>query len=262
MSCAARATVALLIASAVSAPASAASGHPVDVRIRGRAVTLSVYSPAPGVTPKGTVIMGSGDVGWVGLAVTLAEFLSDQGFIVAGVNVRSYLSAFTSGKQHVTVDQIPQDYRAMAEVLRARQLLRPPVVVAGVSEGAALAVAAGTAPNHDFVSGVLTMGLPARAELAWRWSDFSSWITKKDADEPSFEPASVIAAVSPKPIWMIQSTKDEYVPEADYRHFETTAGDPKRLVLVPAANHRFTDRIPELKTQVLTGLAWIAAGGR
>ena len=106
------------------------------------------------------------------------------------------------------------------------------------------------------------MGLPPSAELAWRWTDFSTWITKKDADEPSFAPIDVIATIAPRPLWMIQSTRDEYVPEADYRRFETTARDPKRLVLIDAANHRFTDKQPELQRQVLAGLAWIAAGGK
>ncbi len=36
--------------------------------------------------------MGSGDVGWVGTGVDVAKFLSAQGFVVVGVNVRQYLS--------------------------------------------------------------------------------------------------------------------------------------------------------------------------
>ena len=241
----------------------AASGETVEVAVRGRSVPLTLYVPAAGVPQRGTVIMGSGDVGWVGLAVTASEFLVAQGYVVAGVNVRHYLSTFTSGAGHVSVDQIAQDYRTFAQYLKSRQLLRDPVAISGVSEGAALAVAAGAASaNHDWVDGVLTMGLPPTAELAWRWSDFSTWVTKKDSNEPSFAPADVIAGIAPKPLWMVQSTRDEYVAEADYRRFETVARDPKRLVLIEASNHRFTDRIPELERQLLAGLNWIAAGGR
>jgi len=254
----------VLFALAALTPASTAAGRPefVELTIRGRPVPLTIYVPDSG-TPKGTVIMGSGDVGWVGLAVSLAECLSNDGYVVAGVNVRRYLSAFTSGKEHVTVSQIAQDYRSMADYLRGRRLLTSPVILSGVSEGAAMAVAAGAGPsNADWVTGVLTMGLPASAELAWRWTDFSTWITKRDADEPSFAPADVIATIAPRPLWMIQSTRDEYVPEADYRRFETTARDPKKLVLIDAANHRFTDKQPELQRQLMAGLAWIAAGGK
>ena len=105
------------------------------------------------------------------------------------------------------------------------------------------------------------MGLPASAEIAWRWSDFTSWITKRDASEPSFAPGHYIAGVAPLPLVMIQSTKDEYVPEADYRAFEKTARDPSRLVLIDASNHRFTDRIPELRKAYGEALEWIRSKG-
>ena len=257
------ALLATMVAVCAGGSVCAASGAPVLVAVRGRRVPLTRYSPSASVPQRGTVMMGSGDVGWVGLAVTASEFLVDRGYVVAGVNVRQYLSTFTSDTGHVTVDQIAQDYHMFAQYLESRQLLRAPVTVSGVSEGAALAVAAGAAAaNHDWVAGVLTMGLPPTAELAWRWSDFAAWITKKDPNEPSFAPADVIAAIAPRPLWMVQSTRDEYVSETDYRRLATIARDPKRLVLIDASNHRFTDRIPELERQLLAGLDWIAAGGR
>jgi fermentation-respiration switch protein FrsA (DUF1100 family) len=133
------------------------------------------------------------------------------------------------------------------------------VIVTGVSEGAALAVlAASEAKNHAWIDGVITMGLPASAELAWRWTDAASWITKRDASEPSFAPADVIARVSPLPLYMIQSTRDEYVPPEDYERFRALARQPSRLVLIDASNHRFTDRRAELDAAFLSGLAWIA----
>ena len=118
-------------------------------------------------------------------------------------------------------------------------------------------LAAAEPSNHAWIKGVITLGLPPTAELAWRWSDAASWITKKDPDEPSFEPKTFIASISPLPLWMIQSTKDEYVTEKDYRIFESIARPPKRLVLIEANNHRFTNRLEELRKQFLAGLAWI-----
>lgn len=236
----------------------AASSQKLDVVVRGHALTLAVYVPTPGALIRGTILMGSGDVGWVGLAATLADSLSDSGYIVAGINARQYLSAFSDGPEHLRVDQIPSDYALLADALRSRRLLVGPVILSGVSEGAALAVAAAASPGtHRWVDGVVTMGLPPTAELRWRWRDVVAWITKKDADEPSFSPHELIAAVSPLPLWMIQSTRDEYVAEADYRRFHDAAKDPKRLVLVDAKNHRFTDKLPELKQHVLAGLAWL-----
>ena len=56
---------------------------------------------------------------------------------------------------------------------------------------------------------------------------------------------------------MIQSTKDEYVTLSDFQMLERAAREPKRLVLVDAGNHRFTDRLPLLRQQVLAGLQWM-----
>jgi alpha-beta hydrolase superfamily lysophospholipase len=247
-----------MLSLATAGSASAAAGEKLDFTVRGKVLTLTIYRPSG--APKGTIVMGSGDVGWVGLAVSMAEELSDEGYIVAGLNARQYLSSFTQAKQHLSVQDVPGDFRELIDFLKRRQLLHRPVVVSGVSEGAALAVLAASDPkNHALIDGVITMGLPPTAELAWRWTDVTSWITKTDANEPSFAPHEVIAAVSALPLVMIQSKKDEYVTETDYQRFLATARDPKRLVLIDASNHRFTDRRNELRTAYRDALAWIAA---
>lgn len=232
--------------------------------IRGQAVSLTIYTPpAPArgqpPSPRGTIFMGSGDVGWVGLAASMAEELSAQGYVVVGINARQYLSKFTSGKEHLTPTDVPGDYRAIADWLKAKHLFVRPVVMSGVSEGAGLAVLAAADPkNHAWIDGVITMGLPPTAELAWRWTDAGSWITKRDANEPSFAAADFLPAVSPVPLYMIQSTRDEYVTPADYERFRVVAKEPRRQVLIDASNHRFTDRRAELSAAYKAGLDWIA----
>jgi type IV secretory pathway VirJ component len=255
-----------LLALALPVTARAASSEKLDVTVRGKTLTLAIYQPQT-ASPRGTVVMGSGDVGWVGLAVSMAETLSDQGYRVVGVNIRQYLSSFTSGTAHLDAAEAPGDFHVIGDLLKQRQLLARPVILSGVSEGAALAVlAASDRTNHGWIDGVITMGLPPTAELAWRWTDISAWFTKHDAEEPSFAPATVIASVSPLPLFMIQSRKDEYVSEADYQRFLSTAREPKQLTLIDASNHRFTDRRQELRAAYLEGLAWIqqilAKGGR
>jgi type IV secretory pathway VirJ component len=256
-------TVCLLLffMTALRGSAAATTVERADVPVRGKAIALTIYRPQqPPSKFKGTVFMGSGDVGWVGLAVSMAEFLSDAGYLVVGINVRQYLSAFTGRTRHLMPADVPADYAEIAAYLKGRHLLQEPVIVSGVSEGAALAVlGASSKANHTWISGVITMGLPATAELAWRWTDFPSWITKKDADEPSFAPKDFIASVSPLPLWMIQSTKDEYVTEAAYRELEQTARHPKQLVLIDANNHRFTDRMKNLRDEYFAALAGIRA---
>jgi dienelactone hydrolase len=253
--------VTVLVLALQLAPGTAFGSEPVSFPLRGKTFTLTVYRPAGG-KPKGTVLMGSGDVGWVGLATEMAEFLASQGYTAIGINVRQYLAAFTSGKTTLTTREPPGDYAQLASLLRRRNLLAAPVIVSGVSEGAALAVLAASAQkNHDWINGVLTMGLPPTAELGWRWTDFTSWVTKKDPDEPMFAPKEFLAQVSPIPLCLIQSTKDEYVTEADYRLFERVAQPPKKFVLINASNHRFTDQKDELKRQVMNCVAWIRSQG-
>ena len=249
---------------AIAASADASPTQRLDFPLRGKTLTLTIYrpeGPAPRSGqggPKGTIVMGSGDVGWVGLGPAMADELSAQGYIVVGVNVRQYLSMFSEGKSHLGVQEVPQDYRALSELLKREGLLQKPVVVSGVSEGAALAVlAASDVTNHRWIDGVITMGLPPTAELAWHWTDFAAWVTKRDADEPSFAPHEFIAAVAPVPLLMIQSTKDEYVSPSDYTRFLATARQPKKLVLIEASNHRFTDRRGELRTAYVSALDWI-----
>ena len=255
-----RAAIALflpLLLAAVATPALAKPAQTVSFPLRGKVLSLQVYRPSE--SPKGTVVMASGDVGWVGLAVSLAEFLSDRGYVVIGVNTRQYLTAFTSGRQHMDTRHPPVDYGALRDFLEQQHLLYRPVVLSGVSEGAALAVlAASLEVNHRWVDGVITMGTPMVAELAWRWTDFTTWITKADANEPSFSPLDFIGQIAPVPIVMIQSRRDEYVPEADYLKLDATARLPKKLVLIDAANHRFTDKQTELRAEILAALAWIA----
>ena len=243
----------------LAGPALAGGVDRLDWSLRGKTLSLTVYRPA-GTEPKGTIVMAGGDVGWVGLAVSMSQRLAGAGYLVVGVNVRQYLSAFTVGASHLTPADVQRDYAEMSRYLRSRGLFSSPVIVSGVSEGAGLAVLAAAAPeNHAWIAGAITMGLPASAEIAWRWSDFTSWITKKDAAEPSFRARDYLAAVSPLPLVMIQSTRDEYVSAADYRDLDNSAQTPHRQVLIDASNHRFTDRIPDLQRSYDAALSWIRA---
>ncbi len=250
-----RACAATALLAALASPAAAHEN--ITIPLRGHTVTVAYYRCTAG-TPKGTVFIGSGDVGWVGLGAELAEYLADEGYATVGINVREYLEMFSVGTSHVTPEDVASDYAAIANTLRDRGLLPGPVIVSGVSEGAAMAVLAGAASsNHGWIRGVMTLGLPPTAEMAWHWKDAATWITKKDAAEPSIAPKDFVARIAPLPLWMIQSTKDEYVTPADYTLIDRMAQAPKQLNLIEANNHRFTDQKTELRKQVLAGLEWI-----
>ncbi len=240
-----------------SAPVAAGPVQKLPFGLRAKTLTLTVYRP-DGVV-KGTIVMGSGDAGWVGLAVKMSEFLVAQGYLVVGLNIREYLSTFTEGARHLTPDDIRGDYLALSVLLRGQGLLHRPVLLSGVSEGAALAiVAAGHDRNRAWVDGVVAMGVPKTAELAWHWYDMAALITRSDANEPSFNPADYVGPVSPTPLVMIQSATDEYITADERARLLAAARPPHKMVMIGAGNHRFTDKLPELRQEFLSAMAWIA----
>ena len=74
----------------------AASYSTVTIKVRGKEQALFVYEPAPGVQRRPLqVLITSGDVGWIGLPVDVAEHTRKLGFRTIGFNARAYLSSFT-----------------------------------------------------------------------------------------------------------------------------------------------------------------------
>ena len=95
-----RASLITVLAFAATAPVAEAgeSVERVEWSQRGKILSLAIYKPTG--ESRGTIVMAGGDVGWVGLAVTMSQHLVAEGYVVVGVNVRQYLSAFTTGAVH------------------------------------------------------------------------------------------------------------------------------------------------------------------
>src|SRR5436305_8729784 len=73
-----RVAAAALVLLLLTPDARASAARYVTFSLRGKALTLAIYDPPRAAL--GTIVMGSGDVGWVGVATSMARFLSDQGF--------------------------------------------------------------------------------------------------------------------------------------------------------------------------------------
>ncbi|MCC7242754.1 MAG: alpha/beta hydrolase [Acidobacteria bacterium] len=235
---------------AAPAPAQATA----TLSIRGRAQTLHLYGSRGG-TP---VIVSSGDGGWIHLGPHVASVLAGQGCFVVGFDVKAYLSSFTSGAAVLRPDDEPGDYRALAE-FAAKGSVQKPVLI-GVSEGAGLSLLAATDPaTRDAIAGVLGLGLPDITELGWRWKDAIIYITHQSPSEPTFSTAAFAARVAPAPLAAIQSTHDEFVPLDEVQRIMSAAREPKKLWVVPAADHRFSDNLAEFDRRLLEAMAWIQA---
>ena len=234
------------------APRAAQSQTTETITIRGHTQSLRLYG-ARGGPP---VVVSSGDGGWIHLGPHVAEVLASRGFFVVGFDVKAYLESFTSGKATLRPEDEPGDFKALAD-FAARGAWQKPVLV-GVSEGAGLSVLAATDPQTKrSIAGVLGVGLPDLNELGWRWRDSLIYVTHGVPKEPTFRAAAVVDRVAPTPFAAIHSTRDEFVSVADIRRVFDAAKEPKRLWIVKASDHRFSDNLAEFDRRLAEAIAWV-----
>ena len=243
---------------AVIAWASAAHAQTSDtLRIRNHSLTVHLYGTRGG-TP---VIVSSGDGGWVHLGPQVAVLLASRGYFVVGFDVKAYLESFTSGSTTLRTQDVPGDYRTLLAYAGRGSSDKP--VLVGVSEGAGLSVlAAGDATTKALLAGVVTLGLPDLNELGWRWKDALIYVTHGVPNEPTFRARDVVSQLAPVPLAALQSTQDEFVPVAEVQGVLAQAHDPKRLWLIEAADHRFSDNRDALWRSLKEAIAWIGSEQR
>ena len=237
-------------------PGATATGQTRDtVTIRSHVQTVTLYGRRGGRP----IIVSSGDGGWVHLAPHVAEFLGTQGFFVVGFDTKAYLESFTAGRSTLTPQDEPGDYRVLADFAAQGATAKP--ILVGVSEGAGLSLLAATDPaTKRAIAGVIGLGLPNINELGWRWKDALIYVTHGVPNEPTFSTASLADRVSPIPLAAIHSTRDEFVPLAEVQRVLDAAKQPKRLWIVNASDHRFSDNLPEFDRRLLDAIAWVSTG--
>jgi alpha/beta superfamily hydrolase len=107
-----------------------------------------------------------------------------------------------------------------------------PLVVAGFSFGAAMAFSACCGQGHPDVSALIALGLPIQAEgHQYRYP---------------FLPACHL------PKLFLSGDRDQFAPATQLARVAATASDPKRLVLLPGADHFFTGHLEPMQ-QALAG---------
>ena len=223
------------------------------VVLRGHPQLVRLYGERGSGDP---VIVSSGDGGWIHLGPHVAETLAAKGYFVVGFNVKAYLSSFTSDGGVLRVEDVPGDFRALADYA-ARGSPRRPILI-GVSEGAGLSVLAAADPDtQPRIGGVIALGLPDRNELGWRWKDSLIYVTHGVPNEPTFSAGAIVSKVAPIPLAAIYSTQDEFVSESEVRLLMEKASPPKRLWMVTASDHRFSGNVEEFDQRLLESLEWV-----
>jgi dienelactone hydrolase len=242
----------LLVFSGVARAATHTPGRN-SVWVRGQAQDIYFY-PAQGAL-RGSVLFVPGDGGWRGFAIDIAQVMSQAGYDVYGLDTRRYLESFT-GKTALRETDVTNDFREIGVWMAQGQAAR--ISLVGWSEGAGLCLLGAASPEGKSIfTGLITLGLPVQNILGWRMVDYLSWITKKTPNEPVFRSVDYINRVTPLRLWMLQSTKDEYVPLDKSRELFAAASEPKRFSAIEANNHRFDGNQKELYRLIEEGLRWL-----
>jgi dienelactone hydrolase len=222
--------------------------------VRGQQQEIYLY-PAAGAGPHPKVLFAPGDGGWHGFAITIAEQVSAAGYDVYGLDTRHYLQSFT-GPAVLTTSEVASDFAQMARWIRRGGTER--VLLLGWSEGAGLGLATAAEPgNRNLFGGLVAIGATEYNILGWRWSDITAQIAKKLPHEPTFKSADLMAKVAPLPLFHIASTGDEYVTLEAARRLFAAAGEPKRMVVIDARDHKFSGKSEEFFRALKEGLLWI-----
>jgi pimeloyl-ACP methyl ester carboxylesterase len=247
-------TVVLAVVLALVFAAPPAADSATTVTLRGKTQRLHLYGPATGPP----VLVASGDGGWIHLGVSVAEILAGRGFSVAGLDSRAYLSSFTGGGRTLQPADVVADFRSLVDFVRQG---RPaPVLLVGVSEGAGLCVLAASDPGlQPSLGGVVALGLPELNELGWRFRDSIIYVTKKTPDEPLFRASEYLPRLGPVPLAAMYSTHDEFVPMEEARRLMGAPAPRRRVWVIPASDHRFSDAVPELQARLQEAIEWLAA---
>lgn len=250
----------MVLALAVYVCATSADAQTTEtLTIRGHAQSLRIY----GVRGGPPVIISSGDGGWIHLGPHVAEVLAAKGYFVVGFDTKAYLSSFTSGRTVLRQEDEPGDYKRLADFAARGSTQRP--ILVGVSEGAGLSVMAATDPvTRAAIAGVLGLGLPDVNELGWRWKDALIYVTHGVPNEPTFRTSTLVSRVAPAPLAAIHSSQDEFVPLREVEQILAAAREPKKLWVVKASDHRFSNNLPDFDRRLVEALAWITerAAGR
>jgi len=230
-----------------------------QVTIRGHQLTIHFYRPRKD-GPAVPAIYACGDGGWRGLAPRTAQQLAHVGFAVAGIDSKVYLREFSSVADPLTIVRLASDYAEIAAALRkyAKVEAQTPVYVYGWSLGAGFAVAVGSDPGTRAEwSGIVSIGLPAQNQLASGLGANHADLRNPANARYGFRTETLIRALSPMPLVMIQSTSDTASPQRVGKALFSAALDPKQYVLIKATNHRFSGARDEFYAALANAATWI-----
>ncbi len=257
--------LAAFLAGAAEAPP-ATSPSIVSVNTSRGACDLKVYAPRGEIEdplgprpadprrsdPKPLVLLVSGEGGWRRFDEVLAGLLADAGFWVGGVDAMQYFWHPQDDRQALAAD-----CRTLAGALAAaaKRPADAPLVLAGYSFGADIAPwVAGAGGWGDRVRGLVMIGPDETGSLEFRVSEILGF----QAKDHVFSVAEALRGVAGTPVLFLHGAKDK---DSAARVLSTGAVPPKKLIVIPGADHHFSGREEDLEAALRDGMAWLLRGG-
>ena len=237
---------------AFTSPPTAASSTET-VQIRGHSQTLHTYGSRGGEP----VIVSSGDGGWVHLGPHIAADARGAWVLRGGLRRQELPAGFhLNRKATLRPEDVPADYCALLEFASRGASVKP--VLIGVSEGAGLSIlAAADRRTHIAAAGVVGIGAANHERARMAMAGLADLHHARRAERADLQHAAVIGQVAPLPVASIHSTHDEFVSQEEARDLLSHAAEPKRLWIVSASDHRFSDNLAEFDARLLEALAWV-----
>jgi len=137
------------------------------------------------------------------------------------------------------------------------------VYVYGWSLGAGFAIAVGSdAQTRANWAGIISIGLPKQNQLVSGVGGNYANLNVETNARYGFRSEDVMAAISPLPLVMIQSTSDTASPAKVGKFLFAAARDPKQYVLIQASNHRFSGARDEFYSAIVNAVPWMREATR
>lgn len=224
---------------------------------------LSVHlAMPPGPSPGPLLVYATGDGGWHRKDLALYRQIVSWGRPVAGFSAHEYVSHLGGAADTTTPARLASDYLAIIALAKAELHLPAdhPVILVGVSRGAGLSVvAAGQRTVKPVLTGVLAIALTKEEEYVRTLRRTSGANVRADRQEPSMvEVYQYLPRLRPLPIYVIQSTHDNYLPAAKARALFGPDANDHMFLPIESKNHNFSDAREAMYQAAREALDWLA----
>lgn len=202
------------------------------------------------------IVYATGDTGWHDHDEALFRTLSRWGHPVAGVSAPEFVDHLGSANPAPGSGHVAEDFAAIVARAEATLGLPPstPIVLVGISRGAGLAVAVGSAPVlGSRLVGILAIALTREEENVR---------TLPPDDDAGAEPApmatyDILPSLGRTRVAVIQSTHDEYVTAAEARQLFGPDTASRRLRAIDSRDHGFDGAHAALEREMKRSFDWI-----